>query len=73
VKNKLKARRESKGWTQRQLAVASGTDQTYISTLECRDDVAARVDTLARIAQALGCRIDDLVPDRILNRTAGAS
>jgi transcriptional regulator with XRE-family HTH domain len=67
--NKLKATRKRKGWTQRQLAIASRTDQTYISTLECDEDVAARVDTLARIARALGCRIDDLVPDGILNRT----
>ena len=69
--NKLKTIRESKGWTQRQLAIASGMDQTYISTLERRNDVAARVDTLSRIAGALGCRIDDLVPDQILNQTGG--
>jgi transcriptional regulator with XRE-family HTH domain len=71
--NKLREVRESRGLTQRQLAIAADTDQTYISTLERRDDVAARVDTLARIAGALGCKIDDLVPDRILKRAAGAS
>jgi transcriptional regulator with XRE-family HTH domain len=73
VSNKLKEMRLRRGFTQRQLAMAAGTDQTYISTLECRDDVAARVDTLARIAGALDCLIDDLVPDQILNRTGGAS
>jgi transcriptional regulator with XRE-family HTH domain len=72
VKNKIKARREGQGLTQRQLAIAAGIDQTYVSTLECNDDVAPRIDTLARIAAALDCGIEQLVPDR-LKRTARAS
>ena len=73
VNNKLKAMRRRRGLTQRQLAVAVDTDQTYISRLECCEDVAARVDTLSRIARVLGCQIEDLVPDQILERPPGES
>ena len=72
MKSKIREQRLRQGLTQRQLAIAAGIDQNYVSTLERDDEVAPRIDTLARIAAALDCGVEQLVPDR-LKRTAQAS
>ena len=63
--NKIRAIRLRRGMTQRQVGFAAGLDPSYVSTLECSDAVTPRVDTLMRLAKALRCGIDDLVPERL--------
>ncbi len=53
--------------SQRELAAATGRDQTYISELE-RSDVLPRLDTLADFARVLRCEIEELIPQRIRER-----
>ena len=66
--NRLKAMRLRRRMTQREVGVAAGLDPSYVSTLECCDSIAPRADTLLRLAQALRCRIDDLLPERMESR-----
>jgi transcriptional regulator with XRE-family HTH domain len=65
----LKELRERKGLSQRELAAATGRDQTYISELE-RSDVVPKLETLADFARALSCRIEDLIPSTIYDRAS---
>lgn len=53
--------------SQRELAAATGRDQTYISQLE-RSEASPRLETLADFARALRCRIDELIPERVHER-----
>lgn len=46
--------------SQEALADAAGIDRTYVSALE-RRRYAASVDTIERLASALGCSITDLL------------
>lgn len=59
----IKRLRESKRWTQTELAEKSGiVTQAMISRIESGDD-NAKIDTLRGIAAALGCAVVDLLPD----------
>ena len=59
VADKVAARRQAKGLSQRELAEIVGTTQSTIARLE-RGGCPPRIDTLLRIADALEC---DLVVD----------
>jgi transcriptional regulator with XRE-family HTH domain len=59
VAEKVAARRQEKGYSQRELAELVGTTQSAIARLE-RGGRPPRIDTLLRIADALEC---DLVVD----------
>ena len=48
--------RKSKGWSQKDLSAACGITQSAIARLETKKAVP-QLDTLARIASALGCTI----------------
>lgn len=52
--------RKEKGITQEQLAEKTGLRQTHISRIE-RGVYMPRIDIAERIAEALGCRIGDLI------------
>lgn len=52
--------RERKGWTQQQLATESRVGQNQISRLESGRKPRLDVDTLARLARALGVSLDHL-------------
>ena len=58
---KIRALRNKKRWTQKQLALVSGTDQGLISKLELNDQRGTRIDTLVAVARALGVATDDLL------------
>ncbi len=49
--------RQSKGMTQKELAKASNLTQSVIARLESKK-ITPRLDTLLKIASALGCNID---------------
>lgn len=52
--------RQRKGWTQEELAEASNLHRSYVSQIE-RGLVNPSIETLARIAEALGVSICDLL------------
>lgn len=56
----LAQERERKGWTQQQLATASRVGQNQISRLESGRKPRLDVETLARLARALGVSLDHL-------------
>ena len=58
----LKTLRRTRGLTQKQLAEKADLTETYISRLE-GGGVAPGIDLVARLAEALGASIRDLVPD----------
>lgn len=59
----LKKLREHKNFSQLSLAKASGVSQSVISDIEAEKTTSPRVDTLACLAEALGCTVDDLLKD----------
>ena len=52
--------RQAKGMTQAQLAAASGVHRVTIARIEC-GAVQPKVDTLARLAAALGVSVSKLI------------
>lgn len=56
---KLKALREAKGLTQRELAGRCGIDYSSLSMYESGKRIP-NMKTIAKLANALGCRISDL-------------
>jgi transcriptional regulator with XRE-family HTH domain len=58
----LRRLRLEKGLTQPQLAAASGLSNSYVGRLELCES-APQIDTVERLASALGCRLGDLLPD----------
>lgn len=61
--NRLKELREAKGWTQKQLAEASGVNLRMVQYYEqgVKDLGKAKITTVVRLATALGCDLGDLV------------
>lgn len=60
VKAKLQRRRMLAGLSQPELAAKAGYDPSYISLLE-RGGRKGTGQTVRRLAEALGCKIEDLV------------
>lgn len=60
---KLETIRHEKNMTQKRLSELSGIKQSNISEFEDgkRNILTARVDTLMRLAEALGCQVEDLI------------
>ena len=52
--------RRAKGWTQEQLAAASGVHRVTIARIE-NGKASPNVETLERLARALGVLVDDLI------------
>jgi transcriptional regulator with XRE-family HTH domain len=61
---RLRQIREDLRWTQQQLATASGISQPQISALERWADNPT-LETLRRLASALGCTVDELAADPV--------
>jgi transcriptional regulator with XRE-family HTH domain len=59
--DKIRALRNKKRWTQKDLAMAAGVDQGLVSRLENNDQRGTRIDTLVAVARALGVATDDLL------------
>lgn len=59
----LKAAREQRGWSQRELARQSGVSVSYISMLERGERNRVSADILQQIARVLGLTIDALLSD----------
>ena len=68
---KLKDIRESKGLSQRQLADISGVNVQMIQHYEqgVRDINKAQAGTLYKLAQALGCSMEDLIELRDVSKS----
>jgi transcriptional regulator with XRE-family HTH domain len=58
----IRSRRKSVGMSQEKLAEKADLHHNYIGELE-RGEKAATIDTLVKIAKALGVRVRDLVDD----------
>ena len=57
--NRVKKIREAQGLTQQQLAKLAGVTQPYLHDLE-KGNRGARPETWARIAEALGVKVEEL-------------
>jgi len=68
VMQELKAIREKKGLTQRDMSQRSGLSQGGISTIERKSALHVNVNTLERYAAAMGCSISITVNE---NETTG--
>ena len=61
---KIRALRNKRRWTQKELAQVSGIDQSIISDLENNKKTGPRIDTMVALARALSVTTEDLfVPD----------
>jgi transcriptional regulator with XRE-family HTH domain len=60
VAGNLRRIRRERGWTQEELAHRAGLDRNYVGMLERREN-AATVDTLERLAEALGIDATELL------------
>ncbi len=58
---RLRQLRRSRGMTQRELARLSHLTESYISRLE-NGTIAPGIDLVARVANALGCSLGELLP-----------
>jgi transcriptional regulator with XRE-family HTH domain len=54
--------RAKKGWSQDELAAQSGLHRSYVGTIE-RCEKSATLDTVERIAKALGVNVGELFED----------
>jgi transcriptional regulator with XRE-family HTH domain len=57
---RIRAKRDAAGWTQRQLAQMIDTDQGAVSGWE--NGRTPELRYLVRLATAFGCTLDELVP-----------
>jgi transcriptional regulator with XRE-family HTH domain len=57
----IRARRQRKGWTLKDLSDATKLSVPYLSDLERRPGVNPTLETLTTLATALGCSVADLV------------
>lgn len=62
----LKEIREKRGLTQEQLHSLSGVHQSVISSIEQGHTQAPRLDTLRKLAGALGVSVEELVEENKL-------
>lgn len=58
---RLKARRQGRGWTQEQLAVYAGITGKTVVNIEGGAD--CRLETMLALAKALECELSDLMDD----------
>lgn len=58
--NNVRARRESLGWSQEELAARSGLHRTYVGSVE-RGERNISLANIARLARALGCTPSQLL------------
>ena len=63
VANDLRRMRRERGWTQEELAGRAGLNSNYVGMVEPREN-AATVDTLERLANALGIEAAARMPPR---------
>lgn len=62
VGNIIKTRREAKGWTQEQLAEATGIHRVTIARYETVNG-GMTLESAQRLASALGCKVDDFLKE----------
>lgn len=71
-RNQVRVLRESRGWTQAQLADQADASRAAISAIE-HGRLTPAVDTAMRIARSLGCRVEDVFSvDPVHDQPGGA-
>ena len=60
---RIRTRRQRKGWTLKDLSDATKLSVPYLSDLERRPGVNPTLETLTTLATAFGCSVADLVDD----------
>lgn len=59
--DRIRALRQRKGWTLKDLAGKTGLSVPYLSDIERRDETNPTLETLNTIADALECSVSDLI------------
>ena len=62
IRQRIRARLDALGWSQRRLALAAGISPMLLSQA-LRGDVRLSAVTVTALAEAIGCKIDELLPD----------
>lgn len=60
LQSELKRRREAAGLSMRALSLLAGENDSLVKRIESGHTRNPRIDTLAKLADALGCRVEDL-------------
>jgi transcriptional regulator with XRE-family HTH domain len=58
----LRSVRKATGFSQEQLAFASGLDRSYVGKIE-RGQINVTLETVNTLAKTLGCSLKDLIPE----------
>lgn len=64
IAERTREARTALGISQEELGARAGVHRTYIGAIE-RAEKSITVVTLAKLAIALGCKLQDLIPERI--------
>jgi transcriptional regulator with XRE-family HTH domain len=69
IRTRLRAARELRGYTQKELATRAGLSASYLATLE-RGDNEPTLPKARRLAAALDVTVDELWPNHDIKATA---
>jgi transcriptional regulator with XRE-family HTH domain len=59
--DRIRSKRQGKGWTLKDLAAATGLSIPYLSDLERRPGINPTIESVTSIADAVGCTVGDLI------------
>ena len=63
---RIRTLRNQRRWTQKELAIRSGVNESLISSLENKAKPGVRIASLVKLARALGVATDDLLVSELI-------
>jgi transcriptional regulator with XRE-family HTH domain len=64
----LRAKRKEKGYSQESFAILAGIERGNYGKME-RGDVNIKIETLYKLANALNCEFEEIMPPRLMYKT----